>query len=1150
MKKTFRSWPPLLLAVIGTALALLGMVEVLAWMSSSPYLQAVFDRWMVKLDRGTLILASGLYFWAMFAKKRGWAAASALAVIAISCARLAQHILPGHVDQKLVISAMTAFGYALAGLGMLALLRRERLTYSTAAIVLVALPFLGAVFFLLVYIVDTSLLIPSIALQYISLHAAFALALTSLSVLLVALGAWRKDGHHSARFMLFAAFSGFASMAVASWLAVVWANYSATIRESERQVMAAANFIDGYAERALEGAELLVLKTLKAVQDESLHGTLSISSENRDEIMAAKSSLPQVHDIAIADAAGTVVFTSSPTPLNDLSPADHAYFKIHRDSDVASYLGGNIALEHSGHSVFTLSRRIDMPDGSFGGVVVVAMDTGHFNPIFERLGFGDDAVAALVKLNNEVLAASGTRQTIQANWTDASALSHFRQNPPSGEIVVQGELDDGLSRIVALHPNERMGIVTIASANEATVLAKWKRSVGSTAAVLVIVLTGGGLLALLCHHSIRREEILQQRTSALVAFQEAVLDSASAAILAINTQGVITLFNRASEDLFGYRAADMVGKRTPDCLFDPAEIAARARELSAERGVEVPADASVVAANALTDPYEEREWTCVRSDGSKIPVVISVSAFRDANGEIAGFLGVMNGISARRQAEREMRYSEARLRAILDNVIDGIITINAQGIIQSVNPAAVRIFGYTVDEVVDQNVKMLMGEPYHSQHDGYLSNYLSTGHAQIIGRGREVEGRRKDGTFFPLDLAVSQVDLAGRAMFIGVIRDLSDAKRVERLKAEFVSTVSHELRTPLTAIRGSLALVNSGILGEVPDDVKELTVVAEQSSERLVRLINDILDVEKIGSGQMKLDMQAVDLGQAVERAVTDTRAFAEQYGVRLVIAETLPNSRVLADFDRLVQIFTNLISNAAKFSPRDSEVVLATTQPKPGRVRITVKDSGIGISEEFKGRIFGKFAQADGSDSKTKGGTGLGLNITKNLVERMAGTISFESEPGQGTTFIVEFPLLGGAKAAADSAIGGKRHILHVEDDEAIRTMIARLLAGQADVSGARNVEEGVAMAHSRAYDLAIVDLGLGDGSGLDVVPHLCNAAGLPPPVIVFSAHDQIPAHLPPSVALCLTKSRATDRELADAVRSLIPKRTAGLKADEEQMS
>jgi signal transduction histidine kinase/phosphohistidine phosphatase SixA len=234
--------------------------------------------------------------------------------------------------------------------------------------------------------------------------------------------------------------------------------------------------------------------------------------------------------------------------------------------------------------------------------------------------------------------------------------------------------------------------------------------------------------------------------------------------------------------------------------------------------------------------------------------------------------------------------------------------------------------------------------------------------------------------------------------------DLTEMKRVDRMKNEFVSMVSHELRTPLTSIRGSLGLLAGGVAGALPDAAKKLVEIAKSNSERLIRLINDILDTEKIESGQMRLDLKVVDVRTLVKQTITANEGFAAQHHVSLALRGAEGALFVNVDADRLVQALTNLLSNAIKFSPARgaAEVILSHGA---GCVRVEVRDQGPGIPEEFRARIFQKFSQADSSDTRQKGGSGLGLNITKAIVERLGGTIGFASEAGAGTSFFLELP-------------------------------------------------------------------------------------------------------------------------------------------------
>ncbi|MEN9865150.1 MAG: hypothetical protein RL748_740, partial [Pseudomonadota bacterium] len=229
--------------------------------------------------------------------------------------------------------------------------------------------------------------------------------------------------------------------------------------------------------------------------------------------------------------------------------------------------------------------------------------------------------------------------------------------------------------------------------------------------------------------------------------------------------------------------------------------------------------------------------------------------------------------------------------------------------------------------------------------------------------------------------------------------------KVDRLKNDFVSTVSHELRTPLTSIRGSLGLILGGMAGPLPASAMKLLDIAHKNTERLVRLINDLLDIDKIASGKMDFDLQWHELAPLIELALETNAAYGAQLKVSYVLQQAIPKLAVKVDHDRMLQVMANLLSNAAKFSPEQG-VVEVSMQVSNGFVRVSVQDHGPGISDEFRHKIFQKFSQQDSSDTRLKGGTGLGLAITKALVEKMGGQMGFDSAPGQGTTFYFDLPL------------------------------------------------------------------------------------------------------------------------------------------------
>jgi PAS domain S-box-containing protein len=355
----------------------------------------------------------------------------------------------------------------------------------------------------------------------------------------------------------------------------------------------------------------------------------------------------------------------------------------------------------------------------------------------------------------------------------------------------------------------------------------------------------------------------------------------------------------------------------------------------------------------------------------------------------------------------------------------------------------------------------------------------------------------KDGTYRWLAWRASSAPEQG--LIYAVARDIEDQKQIERMKNDFISVVSHELRTPLTSIRGALGLLAGGVAGELPEKARTLLNIAAKNSDRLGRLINDILDIEKIESGKMGFRFAPQDVMGLLELAVESNRSYAEAYEVELRIAAGISDVRVWADADRFQQVVTNLLSNAAKFSPRGGVVEIAGTRASGGRVLISVTDHGRGISPEFQDRIFEKFAQADTSSTRQKGGTGLGLSISKAIVERHGGRIWFESEPGVTTTFFFDLPEWGGA--ILESEAGDGPRILICEDDVDVAHLLALMLEREGfrpDV--ALDAATAKRMLRQRRYAAMTLDLMLPGQDGISFIRELRSgeATGRLPIIVV----------------------------------------------------
>ncbi|WP_337880993.1 ATP-binding protein [Rheinheimera sp.] len=369
------------------------------------------------------------------------------------------------------------------------------------------------------------------------------------------------------------------------------------------------------------------------------------------------------------------------------------------------------------------------------------------------------------------------------------------------------------------------------------------------------------------------------------------------------------------------------------------------------------------------------------------------------------FLLILTGRSARTEHLIAQRTKE--LSSILDNANESIIIVDHQGLIERVNKETSALFGYPAAELLKAPVsKLLATLPEHNDHQ-LLQPLRLEQLQQWVGQMHELTGLHQNGNQLPLELGLSRVDLADKHLFTLMLHDLRERKKVERMKNDFISTVSHELRTPLTSIKGSLGLLAGGVTGTLPPQAAQLVQIAKLNTDRLTRLVNDILDIEKLEFGQLKLQTTAVDISELMREALQQNQAYADQYQVQLSLktGPELHRSHLYLDKFRLLQVLSNLISNAVKFSPSHATVWLSYQRAGQG-IEIRVQDKGCGIAESFRSKIFDKFAQADSSDSRSNQGSGLGLNISKTLVEMMQGRIDFESEIGVGTTFILWFPL------------------------------------------------------------------------------------------------------------------------------------------------
>ncbi|MDX8408987.1 MAG: response regulator [Mariprofundales bacterium] len=455
-----------------------------------------------------------------------------------------------------------------------------------------------------------------------------------------------------------------------------------------------------------------------------------------------------------------------------------------------------------------------------------------------------------------------------------------------------------------------------------------------------------------------------------------------------------------------------------------------------------------------------------------------------------------------------MNYDE--LRAVVNTIIDAVITIETNGSILDVNPATESLFGYSRHEMIGHNVSMLMPEPYHSAHDDYLRHYLKTNEARIIGLGREVVGQRKNGSTFPMELAVGETtsEEGGdeQRHFVGIIRDITrrklredklrrarlEAQQANQAKSAFLANMSHELRTPLNSIIGFSGILTSGMVGAMTDEQSKQLGFINHSGQHLLGLINDILDLSKVEAGKMELAPSHFTLSKVIDTTIAVMQPLAAQKSLQLIIEQPEQNIAMVQDAGRIKQVLLNLLSNAIKFTEQGS-VTLAVLRDN-NQLRIRVTDSGIGIQEEDLKQIFDPFIQVGPQNDSDHPGTGLGLALCRSFLEMMEGSIDVTSTLGQGTTFTIQLPLqltdqqtqpLPDTTPSLDAPLDKSQPVILIIDDDPNAQEIKRLhLENEGyhvlQLNDGRHALETI---RSHRPDLVLLDLIMPEVNGWEVL-------------------------------------------------------------------
>ncbi len=445
---------------------------------------------------------------------------------------------------------------------------------------------------------------------------------------------------------------------------------------------------------------------------------------------------------------------------------------------------------------------------------------------------------------------------------------------------------------------------------------------------------------------------------------------------------------------------------------------------------------------------------------------------------------------ASEEAEEAQR-ARVHLEAVLASIGEGLIQVDPEGKALDVNRAGAALLGYTSQEIAGRDLHDLLhgGLPDSDNHAGAACPLLAV--IKTGGARQSLEDRflRKDGSVFPVGYLVAPLVVAGRQ--IGAVMsfaDISARKEAEKRVSEFYSAVSHELRSPLTSIRGSLGLIEGGMAGPVPGECLELVKIARTNCDRLIRLINQILDLKKIEAGKLELTITRIDPADLVSETIAGLQSMAEQARIRLC-RQVSGGAQIDGDRDRLIQVLTNLVSNAIKFSPEQTAVTLAVASAAEGRLRFSVSDQGAGIPADQMHKLFGKFQQLDSSDSRQKGGTGLGLAISQKLVGLHGSKINVDTSPGNGSTFWFELPVAAASPAVREPEPEPKRGstVLLIEDDDDLSLLLKKIVEAEGyTFTRAATISQAEEILASSHPDAIVLDIKLPDGSGLDLLDGL----------------------------------------------------------------
>lgn len=787
-----------------------------------------------------------------------------------------------------------------------------------------------------------------------------------------------------------------AALVVAALVAVLWMSTWQRVRFESGQAIADAsaanaNLAIGY-EESVDNALGDVDQLLRLAE-----------IEYRDQGWAASGTIAQwqldrelVRGIAVSNADGATVLAAGEARF--LGPAIAEISRQHGLSGEAGLQVGRprtLDIDGTAEVRLFISRRMSQPDGSYAGTAVALVNPAFFTRFFRHVDPDAVAVVTLVALDGTAIA----RRVLGSATFDVDMRSStlFSRLPaqPSGSFTSRGVLE-GVPRLMSYRTMAHYPLVVMVGSSLDATLAPVRERARlyyglAVAASALIAMVALGLLGAVRRHredfeALRRTEAILRQTAAR---KEAITEHMAGGVVIAALDGTILSVNRSGAAMFGYSSAEMIGTRVRRLVAEPDR--ARVDDLLAQ-----------AQANPASRDHGVQEFRGLRKDGTTFEVE-ALGSIVTFDGQ-ANVVSIVHDITERKGLERAVRRSEALYRATFDQAMLGIVHTGLDGRFIRANRQACEMLGYGEQEMLSRGYRDVTHPEdlveSARRHEELLADPARHFEFQVTRRYL-----RKDGSILwgLASVGVIRGEDGMPEFFLTMVQDVTELKRVDEMKNEFISTVSHELRSPLTSIRGSLGLLAGGVAGELPKAAHDLAVIGERNCERLIRLVNDLLDTQRMESGRMRFELRPTDVRALATRAVESMQGYAIGRNVKLRLQLPVRAMGANVDPDRFIQAATNLISNAVKFSPAGMAVEVAVERTPSGRVRLEVRDHGPGVPTEFEGRIFERFSQADSSSTRAQGGTGLGLYITKGIVERLGGTIGFASKAGEGAAFYIE---------------------------------------------------------------------------------------------------------------------------------------------------